>query len=81
MAPGSPTPSWTSAAVQRLSQEWGLQPYEESLAWLLSRPSVASAIVGAESEEEVTANATAADVTLDQAQYNELTALPAGTDR
>ncbi len=37
-------------AVQRLSQEWGLQPYQVSLAWLLSRPSVASAIVGAESD-------------------------------
>jgi aryl-alcohol dehydrogenase-like predicted oxidoreductase len=50
-------------AVQRLSQEWGLQPYQQSLAWLLSRPAVASSIVGAQSEEEVTANATAADVT------------------
>jgi aryl-alcohol dehydrogenase-like predicted oxidoreductase len=25
-------------AVQRLSQEWGLQPYQVSLAWLLSPP-------------------------------------------
>jgi 1-deoxyxylulose-5-phosphate synthase len=33
--------------VERLSQEWGLQPYQVSLAWLLSRPAVASAIVGA----------------------------------
>ena len=24
--------------VERLSQEWGLQPYQVSLAWLLSRP-------------------------------------------
>ena len=48
------------------------------LAWLLSRPAVASAIVGAETEVEVTANATAADVTLDQAQLDALTALPAG---
>jgi aryl-alcohol dehydrogenase-like predicted oxidoreductase len=53
-------------AVERLSQEWGLEPYQVSLAWLLSRPAVASAIVGAETEVEVTANATAADVTLDQ---------------
>jgi aryl-alcohol dehydrogenase-like predicted oxidoreductase len=67
-------------AVERLSQEWGLQPYQVSLAWLLSRPAVASAIVGAETAEEVTANATAADVTLDQAQLDALTALPAGKD-
>ena len=64
-------------AVERLSQEWGLQPYQVSLAWLLSRPAVASAIVGAETAEEVTANATAADVTLHEAQLDALTALPA----
>ena len=66
--------------MERLSQEWGLQPYQVSLAWLLSRPAVASAIVGAEAAEEVTANATAADVSLDQAQLDALTALPAGKD-
>jgi aryl-alcohol dehydrogenase-like predicted oxidoreductase len=55
-----------------------LQPYQVSLAWLLARPAVASAIVGAETAEEVTANATAADVTLDQAQLDALTALPHG---
>ena len=65
--------------MERLSQEWGLRPYQVSLAWLLSRPSVASVIVGAETEEEVTGNATAADVTLDEAQLDELTALSAGT--
>jgi hypothetical protein len=34
----------------------------------------------AETEEEVTANATAADITLDRAQLDALTALPAGKD-
>jgi aryl-alcohol dehydrogenase-like predicted oxidoreductase len=67
-------------AVARLSQDWSLQPYQVSLAWLLSRPAVASAIVGAETVEEITANATAADVTLEQAQLDALTALPAGDD-
>ena len=66
-------------AVERLSQEWGLQPYQVSLVWLLSRPAVASVIVGAESAEEVTADATAADVTLNQGQMDALTALPADT--
>ena len=51
-----------------------------SLAWLLSRPAVASVIVGAETEEEVTANATAADVTLDEARLAALTDLTAGED-
>ena len=67
-------------AVERLSQDWGLQPYQVSLAWLLSRPAVASAIVGAETAAEVTANASAADVSLDQAQLDALTALPADND-
>jgi aryl-alcohol dehydrogenase-like predicted oxidoreductase len=36
--------------------------------------------VGAETVEEVTTNATSADVTLDQAQLDALTALPASKD-
>ena len=79
--PGSPKAELEiGRAVERLSQDWGLQPYQVSLAWLLSRPAVASVIVGAETVEEITANATAADVTLDQAQLDALTALPAGKD-
>ena len=66
--------------VERLSQEWSLQPYQVSLAWLLSRPAVASVIVGAETVEEVTANATAADLILQRAQLDALTALRAGDD-
>ena len=57
-----------------------MQSYQVSLASLLSRPAVASAIVGAETVEKVTANATSADVTLDQALLDALTALPAGKD-
>jgi len=68
--------------VDRLSRDWGLQPYQVSLAWLLSRPAVASVIVGAESVDELLANATAADVQLDAAQLDSLTALAIeGTDR
>jgi aryl-alcohol dehydrogenase-like predicted oxidoreductase len=66
--------------VERLAQDWSLQPYQVSLAWLLSRPAVASVIVGAETVEEITANATAADVILDKAQLDALTALLAGND-
>jgi 1-deoxyxylulose-5-phosphate synthase len=65
-------------AVERLSQEWSLQPYQVSLAWLLSRPAVASVIVGAETLQEVTANATAAELHLEQAQLDALTALRVG---
>ena len=63
--------------VDRLSRAWGLAPYQVSLAWLLSRPAVASAIVGPETPEELHANATAADVRLEPAQLAALTALAA----
>ncbi len=61
--------------VERLSRAWGLSPYQVSLAWLLSRPAVASVIVGAETPEELHANATAADVELEPAQHAALTEL------
>ena len=64
-------------AAERLSRDWGLQPCQVSLAWLLSRPAVASAIVGAATVDEITANATAADVVLEQAHLEALTALRA----
>lgn len=61
--------------VERLSRAWGLQPYQVSLAWLLSRPAVASVIVGAETPDELRANVTATDVQLETAQLDALTAL------
>src|SRR6476661_6324976 len=61
--------------VDRLSRAWELQPYQVSLAWLLSRPAVASAIIGAETVDELQANATAADIQLEPAQFDALTAL------
>jgi aryl-alcohol dehydrogenase-like predicted oxidoreductase len=61
--------------LDRLSRAWGLAPYQVSLAWLLSRPAVASTIVGAETIDELQANATAADVKLEPEQLDSLTAL------
>ena len=61
--------------VERLSHTWGLAPYQVSLAWLLSRPAVASAIVGAEMMDELAANVSAADIDLDPSQLDALTAL------
>ncbi|PTL71925.1 oxidoreductase [Rathayibacter caricis DSM 15933] len=61
--------------VDRLGRSWGLQPYQASLAWLLSRPAVASVIIGPESSGELRANATAADIELDTDQLDALTAL------
>jgi 1-deoxyxylulose-5-phosphate synthase len=61
--------------VERLGRDWGLGPHQVSLAWLLSRPAVASAIVGAETADEITANASAADIVLELSQLDALTAL------
>ena len=49
-----------------------------SLAWLLSRPAVASVIVGAETADEIQANASATDVDLAPEQLEAISALTAG---
>ncbi len=61
--------------VDRLAREWGLGMPQVSLAWLLSRPAVASVIVGAENAAELHANASAADVRLSAEQLDALTEL------
>jgi aryl-alcohol dehydrogenase-like predicted oxidoreductase len=65
-------------AVQDLADRWGLTAPQVSLAWLLARPAVASVIVGAENLEELSANASAADVALEDSQVDALSALTAG---
>src|SRR3954469_5729406 len=61
--------------LDRLARDWGLQMYQVSLAWLLSRPAVASVIVGAETIDELRANASAADVELTPEQLDAVSAL------
>ena len=61
--------------VDRLAREWGMEMYQVSLAWLLSRPAVASVIVGAETIDELRANASAADVELTPEQLDAVSAL------
>ncbi|WP_284983299.1 aldo/keto reductase [Arthrobacter sp. efr-133-TYG-118] len=80
---GGPGYSESEIAVARqldqLAREWGLGMQQVSLAWLLSRPAVASVIVGAETADELRANAAAADVELTQEQLDAVSALTAGT--
>lgn len=61
--------------LDRLAREWGLGMQQVSLAWLLSRPAVASVIVGAETVDELRANASAADVELTAEQLDAVSAL------
>jgi aryl-alcohol dehydrogenase-like predicted oxidoreductase len=63
--------------LDRLVRDWGLAMYQVSLAWLLSRPAVASVIVGAENVDELRANASAADVELTPEQIDAISALTA----
>ncbi len=63
--------------LDRLAREWGLGMQQVSLAWLLSRPAVASVIIGAETADEVRANASAADVVLTPGQLDAVSALTA----
>ncbi|SDP43552.1 Predicted oxidoreductase [Arthrobacter sp. ok909] len=80
---GGPGYSDTEIAVARrldqLARDWGLGMQQVSLAWLLSRPAVASVIVGAETADELRANAAAADVELTKEQLDVVSALTAGT--
>ena len=65
--------------LDRLAREWGLGMQQVSLAWLLSRPAVASVIVGAETVDELRANASAADLELTQEQLDAVSALTEGS--
>ncbi len=67
--------------LDRLAREWGLGMQQVSLAWLLSRPAVASVIVGAETVDELRANASAADMTLSREQLDAVSALTANLPR
>ena len=66
-------------SLDRLARDWGLGMQQVSLAWLLSRPAVSSVIVGAESVDELRANASAADVELTQEQLDAVSRLGAET--
>jgi aryl-alcohol dehydrogenase-like predicted oxidoreductase len=62
--------------LETLSAEWGHPPAHLALAWLLSRPAVASAIIGPENIGELEENAGAVDVHLSDEQLDILTAIP-----
>ncbi|XAS73831.1 aldo/keto reductase [Micrococcaceae bacterium Sec5.1] len=80
---GGPGYSESAIAVarklDRLAREWGLGMQQVSLAWLLSRPAVASVIVGAETVDELRANASAADLELTPEQLDAVSALTDGS--
>ncbi len=60
------TASQVAAATQleQIASDWGHTPAQCALAWLLSRPGVATAIIGPETPEEVSASAGAVPLAL-----------------
>lgn len=69
------------AAAQELdavAHEWGITPAQAAISWLLSRPAVNCAIVGAETPAELEENAGAVDVSLSADQLQRLDAIGKG---
>ena len=62
-------------SVEQLARDSGLGAHQVSLAWLLGRPTVASVVVGAETQAQLEANASATDVVLEAAALEVLDAL------
>jgi aryl-alcohol dehydrogenase-like predicted oxidoreductase len=70
-----------SRNLDELAVGWGVPSAHLALCWLLDRPGVACAIVGAETPAEIEANAAAADIDLDADQLALIDALSARTPR
>lgn len=58
-----------------LAEEMGVSLAELSIAWLVRRPEIASVIAGARTEEQIQANAAAADLRLDQGLLDRIDAV------
>ncbi len=63
--------------LEQYAHEWGHPPYQLVLAWLISRPTLACAIVGAEKLSEVEENVKAVDLNLAPEQLAKIDALTA----
>ena len=61
-----------AARVSALAREWGHTPAATSLAWLLSRPILSSAIVGPETPAQLDEMLPAVDLHLDAGQLEQL---------
>lgn len=69
-APFDYTPEQKQAAGElgNLAQSWGVRPAHLALRWLLARPTVAAAVIGPESPDELRESVSVFDVSLDDAQ-------------
>lgn len=67
----------TVAQLSDLATQWGHPTAQVALAWLLSRPALTAAIIGPETIAQLDELAPAAEIRLDPAQLEQVTALPA----
>jgi aryl-alcohol dehydrogenase-like predicted oxidoreductase len=58
--------------LEKYAAEWGHEPAHLALAWLMTKPGHASAIIGPETIDELDASAPAADLDLDSEQLTAL---------
>ncbi|MGP3960198.1 aldo/keto reductase [Nonomuraea sp. 3N208] len=65
-----------AARLESLAAAWGHPPARLALAWLLSRPCVAAAVVGPENLAELDTGVAAAGLRLEPDQVDALTAVP-----
>lgn len=63
--------------VVAIAERHGAEPGQVAIAWLLSRPGVASVLLGARTPEQLAGNLPAATLRLDDHELDELTALSA----
>ncbi|HEX6245720.1 MAG TPA: aldo/keto reductase, partial [Polyangiales bacterium] len=61
-------------ALEAVARETGKSVPQVALAWLLTRPTVATLIIGARNEEQLRQNLQAASLTLSEAQLRQLSA-------
>ena len=68
------TPEQKAAAAQvgELANRWGHPPAHLAIQWVLSRSTVAAAIIGPETPDELTENIAALDLQLEASQLEEL---------
>ncbi len=71
------TPAQLAVAekMETFGNEWGHPPAQLAIAWVMSRPTVANVVVGAETIAELEQNAGAADLALEQSQLDALSAI------
>ena len=66
------------AVLERIAQQHGRPPAHIALAWLASRPGVASILLGARTNAQLKDNLSSADCELSMTEQEELTAISAG---